>query len=187
MVLDNKGTTLVELLVAMAIIGIMSGIFIAQINLSDEEQLAMVTERTAADLKQIRNLATSRVINEDNIYPLGGYGIYFDDTQAEGNSFYILYADNGVTPSYQLSEDAIISKYIFPDNQIRVYPMLENTGQTFYFAFVNEHEVSTNVVPKEPDGYSIGLRGDLITNTILISDPADDDYTWGNINILYGG
>lgn len=188
MVIKNQqGTTLIELLVAMAIIGIMSAIFVAQISLTDGEELNMVTERVAADLKQIRNLSTSRVINENNIYPPGGYGMYFDDTQDKGNSFYVLYADNGVNPNYQSDQDAIISKYIFPDNNIRVYPMLESEGQTFYFAFVNEHEVSTNVSPKEPDGYSINIIIDAAPNTVLISDPADDDYAWGNINILYGG
>src|SRR3989339_760540 len=76
---NQLGTTLIELLVAIAIIGIMSGIFVAQISLTDGEELNLVTERVAADLKQIRNLATSRGINENNVYPAGGYGIYFQD------------------------------------------------------------------------------------------------------------
>lgn len=186
---NQQGTTLIELLVAMAIIGIMSAIFVAQISLTDGEELNMVTERVAADLKQIRNLSTSRVINENNIYPPGGYGMYFnDDSEHKGiNSYYILFADDGTNPGYQAAEDVIISKYIFPNKDLTIYPKLEASGQEFVFTFINEHEAYTDIEPKD-DGYvmNIQFQDKPPINAILISDPAADDYVWGNINILYG-
>lgn len=185
---NTKGTTLIELLVAMTIIGIMTAIFVSQISLSNEEQLDMVTERLVADFKQIRNLATSRVINENNVYPPGGYGIYFDDSHTAGNSYYILFADDGVTPGYDEGVDIIISKYILPDSNLTFYPIDHQEIDKFYFTFVNEHEAVTDVEPKEPDGYSILIqfKDTAPINTIRISDPAVDDYVWGNINVLYG-
>lgn len=181
---NQQGTTLIELLVAMAIIGIMSAIFVSQINLTDGEELNMVTERVAADLKQIRNLSTSRVINEDNIYPLGGYGMYFDNSGEY--AYYILFANdikNGYDPEY----DVIVSKYIFPNKEIRVYPKSEESTQQFVFAFINEHEAYTDI-ERKPGGleYSISLDLNGARNTIAVSDPSEDDYVWGNVNILYG-
>ena len=184
---NQLGTTLIELLVAIAIIGIMSGIFVAQISLTDGEELNLVTERVAADLKQIRNLATSRVINENNVYPAGGYGIYFQDYDGTGDSaYYILYADSGA-PGYQSADDVIISKYILPDAGLTIFPFEYETTDQFYFTFVNEHESQTDIPPKVSLGYSIRLnfKGQSTTNAILISDPAADTYTWGNINISY--
>lgn len=189
MVIKNQlGTTLIELLVAIAIIGIMSGIFVAQISLTDSEELNLVTERVAADLKQIRNLATSRVINENNVYPAGGYGINFvDSDQMFGETaYYILYADSGVA-GYQSADDVIISKYIFPNDDLTIYPKENEANNDFYFTFINEHETVTDLVNSPPDGYSmlIKFRAGGPINTIRISDPAADTYTWGNINISY--
>ena len=184
---NQLGTTLIELLVAMAIIGIMSAIFVSQISLTDGEELNLVTERVAADLKQIRNLATSRVINEQNIYPPGGYGIFVKNYYGSDNSYYILFADSGEA-GYQSANDVIISKYVFPNNNLTIYPKENEDKDTFYFTFINEHETSTDLSNSSPDGYSILIkfRASGSTNMIRISDPAADTYTWGNINILYG-
>ena len=182
---NQQGTTLIELLVAMAIIGIMSAIFVSQINLTDNEELNMVTERVAADLKQVRNLATSRVINDQNVYPTGGYGIYFDDTKNTINySYYVLFADDGVI-GYDANTDVIISKYIFPNSDLTVDPKAGGHKDTFYFIFVNEHTIATDIDLVD-DAYDIIMQLSGNTNTIKITDPANDGSTWGNMNILYG-
>lgn len=185
---NQLGTTLIELLVAMAIIGIMSGIFVSQISLTDGEELNMVTERVAADLKQVRNLATSRVINENNIYPPGGYGVYFvDSNMLIGDAaYYILFADSGEHTGYQPTEDTIISKYVFPNNSLTIYPKESENKNNFYFTFLNEHTTNTDLENYPPYGYSMVIKLGTAFNTIRISDPAADTYTWGNINILYG-
>lgn len=56
---NQFGVTMIELLIAIAIIGIMTSIAVVRISLTDDEVLRQATEQTAADLKQIRNLAAS--------------------------------------------------------------------------------------------------------------------------------
>ena len=183
----QSGTTLMELLVAIAIIAIMTGIFISQIRISDQEQLETITERVAADLRQLRNLSASRVIGENNQYPVGGYGIAFQDYNGiDTPSYYILFADDGQNIGYDPTEDDLIAKYTFPVTDITVYPANSSNVDQFFYTFITEH-TSTTSVPYTGDGFLVTI--DDVLNSykgeIKISDSASDGYIWGNVAVNY--
>ena len=142
---EQSGVTLIELLVAIAVIGIMTGIFVMQVSVSDNEQVEVITEKVASDVRQIRNLAASRVIGEDNQYPTGGYGMYFQDRNVTDPAYYVVFADDGQNIGYQSDEDSSMAKYIFPDQNVTVYPSDLPDTNTFYFTFIREHVATTSV------------------------------------------
>ncbi|MCB9802851.1 type II secretion system protein [Candidatus Nomurabacteria bacterium] len=203
---NHLGTTLIELLVAVAIIGIMTSIFVVQVRLSDAEKLHQATEQTAADLKQLRNLTISRVINENNSFPIGGYGIFFDD--ASSPSSYTIYADNGhagyqdygcegliaTCPAYcnnycesspDFVPDAEIKKYLY-DDDITVYPKDLGEGTNiFYYNFTSEHTATTSYSADESLEIILKNTANLQTSQVDILDLSDDGYVWGNIRVQY--
>ena len=209
-VIDNKaqsGTTLIELLVAMAIIAIMSGILVIQVRQSDSQVLKEITNRTASDLKQIRNLATARVVNENNEYPVGGYGIYFDDSVTP--SYYIIFSDNGYV-GYQDNDcnvvmgscpddcfdycddtasfipDSLIHRYNFTSDDVEVYATGFEGEDQFYFTFITEH-TATSSVSTSNEGATLEIRDtvSLDKGVVRVFDTIEDDFIWGNINVMY--
>lgn len=202
---NQQGTTLIELLVVIAIIGIMTSIFVVQIRLSASETLHQATEQTASDLKQLRNLTISRVINENNTFPVGGYGVFFND--AVSPSYYVIYADNGHAGFQDYScqvvscpaacnnycdsdpntfvPDATIKKYIY-DSDITIYPTnVGFPGSTFFYNFTSEHTATTSYSGGESLGVTIENTADGSTSEVDVLDYSADGYIWGNIRAVY--
>jgi len=178
--LDNKGTTLIEILVSVAIIGIMSSIFLVNIRTTDRERLTIAAEQLAADLRQIRNMSASRSIYDMSgilEYPQGGYAL-----EKNNDKSYFIYADNsndGVGDYYNTNEDELIKEVNFEGVIIENY-----TGNpiSYYFKFIKDHEINTNLTWEDTYGYAIKLS--LDTYSILVSlnyNPANNG--WGNIEV----
>jgi prepilin-type N-terminal cleavage/methylation domain-containing protein len=200
---NQFGVTMIELLIAIAIIGIMTSIAVVRISLTDDEVLRQATEQTAADLKQIRNLAASRVINENSQYPEGGYGIFFQDKMLDDPAYYVLFADNGhegfqdytcrIDPGSCPSTcsgycdadidtfvpDSIIKKHIYnEDLEISMHGL---TNDHFFYTFQTEHTATTTYSGVNSFNLDINYPS-VDTYSVLIADenPADD-YVFGSI------
>ena len=180
----QSGTTLMELLVVISIIGIMTGIMVISVRQTDTEELKAVAERVVADFKQIRNLAASHVINEDNEYPAGGYGIYFDDSTTP--SEYIIFADDGQNPGYQDTEDSMINKVLFSDDDLTIKPIPGNYNIQFYFTFITEHTANTDIPYADHAAGSIEIENASSDKAIIsVYDLIDPSFIWGNISVEY--
>jgi prepilin-type N-terminal cleavage/methylation domain-containing protein len=183
---NQSGTTLIELLVAISIIAIMTGIFMSQVRISDKEQLEIVVERLAADFRQLRNLSASRVIGDDNQYPAGGYGIAFEDYDGVQPSSYVIFADDGQNIGYLAAEDDLISGYTFPETGLTVYPSDVTGNNSFFYTFITEHSATTTI-PASGEGFTVAVEdGDIgYRGRVVVSDTAQDGYIWGNIAVIY--
>ncbi len=199
---NQFGVTMIELLIAIAIIGIMTSIAVVRISLTDDEVLRQATEQTAADLKQIRNLAASRVINENSQYPEGGYGIFFQDKVLDDPAYYVLFADNGHEGFQDYScrvdsgcpatcsgycdgdidtfvPDAIIKKHIYnEDLEISMHGL---TNDHFFYTFQTEHMATTTYSGVNSFNLDINYPS-VDTYSVRISDDnSADDYVFGSI------
>ncbi len=199
---NQFGVTMIELLIAIAIIGIMTSIAVVRVSLTDNEVLRQATEQTAADLKQIRNLAASRVINENSQYPEGGYGVFFHDKTDDDRAYYILFADNGHEGFQDYScqidpgscppacsgycdagatfvPDSIIKKYIYnEDLEIAMHGLPD---EYFFYTFQTEHMATTTY--SGINSFDLDINYPSVgTYSVLIADenPADD-YVFGSI------
>ena len=190
---NQSGITLTELLIVIAIIGMISVVFMVNIRLSTEERIEAATGKLAADIRYIRNLAVSRTeyqfagqAAEDVTYPPGGYGILFDDLASTAR--YIIYADSG-DAGYDQFSDEMIATVLLDD--IRINDP-NHTRSQFYFVFYTENQVNTNMGTNNNSQYVVELREDLATwgtgymGSLMLGEDSEDDYTWSNVGVEYG-
>ncbi len=172
MIKDRRGTTLVEIVVSVAIIGILSSVFLVSIRTSDREVLRIAAEQLAADLRQIRNRAFSRSVYDmagTIEYPQGGYGIA---GIAAGNGYY-LFAENGNSPNYQASEDELIKEVILNSD----FFISKGNNPSFYLTFLTEHNISSTGDLTDP--IKVEYNGEYIN--ISIDYGGEEGNYWGNI------
>lgn len=206
---NHFGVTLIELLIAISIIAIMTSVFVLRISLNDNELLRQTTEQTLADFKQIRNLAASRVLNEDNQYPIGGYGIFFQDKIVNDPAYYVLFADNGhfgyqdyscqVAPAScpaicdgycdanldTFVPDVLVKKYIY-DEDFTVYMQGAPTVDYFHYTFQTAHSATTTYQYSQ-DSFVLKIANQAggISTIQIPDDGVDDEYIFGSINVVY--
>lgn len=204
----QQGVTLIELLIAIAIIGIMTSVAVVRITLTDAEVLHQATEQTAADLRQIRNLAASRVINENSQYPVGGYGIFFQNVLSGNPAYYVLFAENNGHNSYQdyscravicpahcndycdanpdtFVPDALLKKYIYDEN-LTVYMDNIPAISPFFYTFGTEHVATTNYSHSLNSIFAVNIHNTNGDNGLIsVQDKINDDYVFGSINVTY--
>ncbi len=98
----NRGFTLIELVVVISIIGLMTGLVLANYR-SGEKNLALQrsAHKLSQDLRRAQEMATSaREFQEQT--PPGGYGIYLNLLQPDR---YVLFADLDGGLDYDTGED----------------------------------------------------------------------------------
>lgn len=170
---DKRGTTLVEIIVSVAIIGVLSSIFLVNIRLNDKDRLIVAAEQLAADLRQIRNMAFSRTIYDMNgtlEYPPGGYGLVVE----EGNSnTYKIFAENSYNNGYQADEDELIKEIILDDTFI-----IQKNNTFFYLIFSTEHNIQYSGTSLDIP-IIISYSADSINITLDYLE-TEDNY-WGKI------
>lgn len=183
MVRDTRGTTLVEILVSVAIIGILSSVFFVNIRSSDREILMQHAEQLASDLRQIRNLAISRTVYDMESglkYPDGGYGI---DVDTNNNFKYKLFAESNPN-EYGFGEgDELIEEVKF-DSNIEI--INEETGCGFFITFSKSNDL------KYTDSFGdikiitivygeLAVKITLNYSSFLVGDQPNS--FWGNIYV----
>lgn len=191
-IIKNKaGFSFIELMIAIAIIMLISAAFVVNIRVNTQEDIRVRTEKIAADIRYIRNLAISRSeyqfasqTESEKTYPPGGYGVYFSGTYDK----YIIFADNGDTNGYQSAQDEMLY-------EVSVDPFVlddqNSTLTNFYFVFVSEHEVVTNMGQGSQKQYTLNLRedigayGDGYQGSLILGEISSDGYVWSNIGTSY--
>ena len=191
---DNKGLTFVELMVAIAVIAIISSMFVINIQESKKQQIERSSQKMAADVRYVRSLAISRTVyqfsgqtEEEAIYPPGGYGVFF--TQTPTPDRYYVYADNGAQVGFQWGQDEWISYVDLQDLEI-VDKSNGNAG-TFYFAFSTESEINTNITQSSDSKFIVQLREEIesgtgLQGTLTLGEYSNDGYIWSNLGEAYG-
>ena len=191
---NRSGFSFIELMIAIAIIMIISAAFVVNVRLNTQESIETKTEKIASDVRYLRNLAVSRAkyqfvgqTEAEKAYPPGGYGIYFNGNVTQHK--YFLYADDGTQVGYQAANDEKLYEVV-------VHPLKlddQNSGlNSFYFAFISEHEVSTNMGLGQQTQYTINIREDIgawgtgYQGTLILGELSSDGYVWSNIGTSYG-
>ncbi len=97
------GTTLIEVLTSVAIIGIISAIFITNYNEAGRRSdLQLATQIVMSDIRLAQTNALGLTEYSGNM-PLGGWGIYFS-SQVDANQQYSIFADVNGNKEYDASE-----------------------------------------------------------------------------------
>ncbi len=90
---ENTGFSLLEIIVVMAIIGIMAAVFVpGQSKNRDKKALILETERVVNDIRNARSYTFNTTSFNGSGPPAGGFGIHFDK---DSNS-YIIFADKNL-------------------------------------------------------------------------------------------
>lgn len=205
---SRKGLTFIELMIAIAIIAIISAISVVYIRGDVYDDVESTTEQLAADLRYTRNLSKSRTsfnfagagagfpTQLGETYPPGGYGVWFYDPSS-GPSKYVIFADSGIDGTdagssalgYDADKDPIVKQVILDNNTIELDD-INGPGESHVFVFSSENDVYTDltlnafkkyqvaVIYPSPGYPSKGYRG-----IIDLGEYIDDQYTLTSIGI----
>ena len=191
---NRSGFSFVELLIAIAIIMIISAAFVVNVRLNTQETIHTRVDKLTSDVRYLRNLAVSRAkyqfagqTEAEKAYPPGGYGIYFNGAVTQHK--YFLYADNGNATGYQATEDEKLYEVVVDPLKLDD----QNSAlSSFYFAFVSEHEVVTNMGLGQETQYTINIRENIgawgtgYEGTLILGELSSDGYVWSNVGTSYG-
>ena len=194
---NRAGFTLMEVLIAIAIISIMSSFFIISISKNDlEAEIVIENEKLMADIRYARNLAMSRTVHDFGTgeqYPAGGYGIYFEDLST-ASAKYIVFADAGTLGF--ANEDYVIKETIISNSAIELNDYIADRSN-FYFTFVTENQVNTNMALSVRNTYEVemlnrgpgyptsGYRSVINIGERSLNSANELEYVWGNIGYAY--
>ena len=92
----KNGFTMIELLIVMAIIGIVATIVLPSYNKArNSKDLHLGREQISSDIRMAQNYSFN-ILKFDGAFPEGGYGIHFDIGNPKK---YIIFADKGPSPN----------------------------------------------------------------------------------------
>lgn len=169
---NQKGLTFIELMIAIAIIVIISAISVIYIKGNIRDEVERATEQFAADIRYTRNLAVSRTVFDfstfssnpsvaalGQIYPPGGYGIILDKTA----DLYRIFVDSGIdgsdigsaTTGYDADTDPIIKTENLANVLIALGDFNDTSSNSSYFSFKSENDLDTNLVVSTTGKYQV--------------------------------
>ena len=104
--MKKNGYTLIELMVSIAIISMMTGIFLANYSSANRRtDLTMTAQKMVTDIRLAQNyalgLARYGTTGSTNV-PLGGWGVHFSKSR---NDQYVVFADDNGDTLYSIGED----------------------------------------------------------------------------------
>lgn len=180
-IFNNKGLTLVELLVVIGILATLAALFIVSIKTTTNQYFTRDADNLANDMRYIRNLNISRAVY-NGTYP-GAYGIKI--TNGNGttiSSSYILYAG---------SSSNIIKSVTLSDPSFRIGDFNNNTSisdATWVgdLKFVDESKIEVNKITINPIGqYQLFLQYPVTNGynraVLLLGQKSGDNFVWANI------
>ncbi len=178
----NQGFTFLELLIAVAIIAVMSTIFWTNLHHDDRDVVHQETERLAAEIRQTRSLVLARVPEASTgEYPVGGYGVHFYNNPPR----YIVFAEHdSLSHGYNVGTDTKI-KEGFLDDTITSLVELGGSRTDFYFRFTSSNEIVTNVSNSPQDFYAIGVVIDDYRGNIRLGENTEDGLLWTSMGVSY--
>ncbi|MBU1202888.1 prepilin-type N-terminal cleavage/methylation domain-containing protein [Patescibacteria group bacterium] len=202
----NSGFTLMELMVAIAVIAIISAVSVLYVRGNINDEVEMYSEALAADLRLARNMAVSRTVYNfaapypalGEVYPPGGYGIYIYKPSS-GSSSYTIFADSGVDGAdggtsplgYDSDKDPIIKEVTITNTDLYLDDY-NAAGISHYFTFKSENEVDTNFSTDTEGNYELLLRypgtgypAKGYQSVFHLGEASTDSYIWTNIGIEY--
>ncbi len=203
-----QGFTYVELMVAVAIIAIISVLSVVYLRAGTYDEIKNTSRQMVADIKYTRNLAVSRKVYDfaapypdlGEVYPPGGYGIYFQQLPV---ARYFIYADSGEASDdlpyrndgglgYDPDKDPIIKDVTIDIADVVLVDTNSIGKPAVYFAFVSEGEVDTNFTPDSGGRYEVqldypgpGYPENGLISLIILGETSDDQYIWSNLGESY--
>lgn len=109
----NEGYTLVELVVVVAIFGIIFAVMVAGFKSSNKiTELRIAGDQLAAHIRTAQTQTLAGLVNQE-IVASGGFGLYFAATG--GNDRYLLFRDDG-SNDYETGQDTFLETIALPEN-----------------------------------------------------------------------
>jgi prepilin-type N-terminal cleavage/methylation domain-containing protein len=183
---NQKGLTFIELMIAIAIIVIISSISVLYIRGDIIDEIEMTTDQLAADIRLTRNMAVSRTTYDFGggaglEYPAGGYGIYTD--KAAGT--YTIFAESsapGVADGYDVGDDGIVKVVTLENNLIKIGDAYKDSvAANSYFTFKSETEATTDLIANSGTGkfrieidYSLDWPAQSYRGILTLGEDSDD-------------
>lgn len=101
---NNKGFTLVEIIVSVSIIGLISGLFLTNYHgTKNSSELIMAARKLSSDIRVAQNYTLGLKKFKGDL-PYGGWGLNFNSTN---NDRYILFADMNEDPALGYTYEAV--------------------------------------------------------------------------------
>ena len=196
---NQTGLTFIELMMAIAIIVIISAISVVYIKGDVKDEVELFTDQLAADIRYTRNLAVSKTVYNfsaastygvdgvalGDVYPPGGYGVYIDRTTGT----YTIFADSGLESDgdpigYDGDKDVVIKIVTIDNNSIELGDLNDPSVTERYFTFKSENEVDTDMEPNSYGVYALevdyfaGYDEDSYRGILKLGEIAEEGYVW---------
>ncbi len=184
----REGLTLIEILVVIALIGVISTVVVINNKRSVKYKLTSTSDQLLSDIKRVRNMATSRVvIPGTNDFPIGGYGLMLNDPTNYKIVAYTVEDLSNVGDPYNSQNYVEIATTEFDDDFKIV--SVENPSSMFYFRFFSENQFDSDI-DEEYFKYVIKVAEEDCTgiceySEISIGEETPQGFVWANAGINY--
>ena len=194
----EKGTTLVEIIVAVVIIAIFSGILVANFPyILKQFAISRVSHKLAQDIRKVQDLGFSGVLITEGggtgQIMVKGYGIYVD---IAANTKYLIYADRGESPNFKYDGDfstQLCSQNTFPQQDciFEIIDIADDNSDLYIEEIINIDsnftDTSVNFSPPNPniaiDNLGLGSK-DIGIVISSLSEPSLSRTVWVNTSGL---